>query len=206
MQRSSSRLFPLFIILVVVAIIIFGIVSLGRALFHSDKPVETQPVDNGRQALLDTSVGHSVQLMTRGPIVADEEFKSYTIRVSPSARSMTVYTGYLDSIDEQKKLDNNHKAYEEFVYALDKANMMKGDMPSDDAENDLRGICASGYVYEYSVLVDGDAVKRLWTSTCSGSKGTLDASVEQLNDLFFAQIPGYEKLIPFKSNPLSLRF
>lgn len=136
-------------------------------------------------------------MSVRGPIVADEEFQSYAISISPSDRTITTYTGYLDTVKKKKSLDNNTKAYEQFVYALDKANYMKGEVPADDDKNDLRGICATGYVYEYSVVSGDDVVKRLWSSTCKGSPGSLDASIEQLNTLYFDQIPGSKELVPF---------
>jgi hypothetical protein len=87
------------------------------------------------------------------------------------------------------------------VYALDKANMLETRKAANDDElKDLRGICAGGYVYEYAVLSGDSEVKKLWTSTCEGSKGTLEASTEQLNRLFLAQIPGSNELIPFRQN------
>jgi len=186
--------------LVVVIVVIVAIVSIGRAIFFSgNQTATTEPgADTSRTELLDTTANHAVQLTVRGPIVAEEEFKSYQLEVTPNSRGMVVYRGYLDDEERSKKLGNNRAAYEEFVYALDKADMMKGTMPVDDVDNDLRGICATGYVYEYAVLVDDKPVKRLWTSTCDGSKGTLQASTSQLNDLFLKQIPGSADLVPFK--------
>ncbi len=205
MQRSNSRFFPLFISFVVVVVVIVAIVSIGRAIFGgAQKTDETDQQDAGRTALLDTSENHSASLTVRGPIVAQENFYSYNITISPSQRTMNVYSGYLDDVKKSKNLDNNEQAYEQFVYALDKANMMKGTMPSDDAKNDLRGICATGYVYEYAVLVDKKSVKHLWTSTCGGSKGTLDANVSQLNNLFLAQVPGSNDLIPFNTSSVNI--
>ncbi len=204
MQRSRSRFFPLFLVIIVLVIIIVAVISIGRAIFNSAQPSsQNTDVDQGKSALLSTAVNHSVQLTVRGPIVANETFTSYSITVSPGSRTMNVYQGYLDSIQNSKTLDNNSRGYEQFVYALDKANMMKGTMPSDDAANDLRGICATGFVYEYSVLVDSSSVKHLWTSTCGGSKGTLDASVNQLNNLFLAQIPDSSNLNPFNQSPVT---
>jgi len=201
MQRSGARLFPMLITIVIIVLVIVAIVSIGRAIFGGDDTPSTETdVDKGRTALLKTSIGRSVSLTVRGPIVAQEEFKSYQVEISPDSRTMTIYTGYLERVDKSKDLSNNTPAYEEFVYALDKANMMKGEEPVDDEDNDLRGICAGGYVYEYAVLLYEDTVKRLWTSTCDGSKGTLDASTEQLNDLFLDQIPESRELIPFKSS------
>lgn len=208
MQRSGTRLFPMILTLIVIIVVIVAIVSIGRAIFFSGDQTASDPLelDKGKAELLDTTANHAVQLTVRGPIVADEEFKSYQMKVTPSSREIVVYSGYLDDEERSKRLGNNRAAYEEFVYALDKANMMEGTMPADDDANDLRGICATGYVYEYAVLVDDESVKHLWTSTCDGSKGTLKASTSQLNDLFLKQIPGANELVPFKSSGLRLNF
>lgn len=209
MQRSNgARLFPLFIILIVVALVIAAIVSIGRAVFNSGDTTseDTALVDRGREALLKTDLARSVEMTVRGPIVAEESFQLYRVTVSPNERKMDVLKGYLEERTAGKTLDNNTRAYEQFVFALDKANMMKANSQADDEDiNDLRGICASGYVYEFAVLNNAQEVERLWTSTCDGSKGTLDASKEQLSGLFLDQVPGSEDLIPFRQSPL-LRF
>lgn len=212
MQRSNgARLFPLFIILVVIALVIAAIVSIGRAVFNSGDDSSsnnqaTVQTDVGRSSLLKTDESRSVQMTVRGPIVADEAFTSYRIEITPSERELDVYKGYLEDRTAGKSLTNNTQAYEQFVYALDKANMMKGENAENAQVNDdLRGICATGYVYEFAVLEARSEVKRLWTSTCDGSKGTLQASKDQLMDLFINQVPGANDLIPFKRSPL-LRF
>lgn len=205
MQRNRANFFPLVIILIVVALVIAAIVSIGRAVFNNgdgNDTEQTSQVDQNREALLNTASGRSVQMTVRGPIVADEKFTSYRITVSNAERTMNVYTGYLEERTNGKTLSNNTRAYEQFVHALDKANMMQtAERAADDELNDLRGICARGYVYEYAVLSGGNEVKKLWTSTCSGSKGTLDASKEQLSQLFLAQIPDSQQLIPFQQSP-----
>lgn len=206
MQRNNgARFFPLIIIIIVIALAIAAIVSIGRAIFNTGDGNETEQtaqIGGDREALLNTSTGRSVQMTIRGPIVADENFTSYRIAASNAERSMNVYKGYIETQTGGKSLANNTQAYEQFVYALDKANMMQTRTASaDDETTDLRGICAGGYVYEYAVLSGGNEVKKLWTSTCEGSPGTLDASKEQLTELFLAQIPGSNELIPFRQSP-----
>ena len=202
MQRNSNiKILPLVITIIVIALAIAAIVSIGRALLNGGSSSdEVSNVDQGQEALRNTTGGRSVQMTVRGPIVADEEFQSYQVEVSNSERSITAYKGYLESRTGGTSLSNNTRAYEQFVYALDRANIMKGQEPETEAENDLRGICASGYVYEYAVLSSGNDVKTLWTSTCSGSKGTLEASREQLTSLFLGQIPNSNDYIPFKQS------
>ena len=203
MQRSSNtRFFPLFIVIIIAILLIVGVVAVGRAIFQGGDTDPVAVVTSDSDGLLNTSVSRSVKMTVRGPIVADETFTSYAVTVSPTNRSMDVYNGYLDQQTGGTVLGNNHAAYEQFVYALDKANMMKG--ASEETKSDLRGICATGYVYEFAVLDNDKETKRLWTSSCDGSKGTLDASKDQLTNLFLVQVPGAKDLIPFKQGP-SLR-
>ena len=56
-------------------------------------------------------------------------------------------------------------------------------------KNNVLGICATGRVYEFNILDAGDVDEMLWTSTCGGSPGSLDASATQLSKLFINQIP-----------------
>lgn len=191
-RGNSTRIVPIILVLIVVAIVIAALVSVGRAILGGS--TQTTQTNAGRDALLDTSLGHSVQMTVRGPIVANEQFHSFQITIDPSSRTMTTYQGYLEQPINSKAYDNNAKAYEQFVYALDKANLMDGDELTGD-KNDTRGICATGLVYEFSVMNADSTVKRLWTSTCKGSPGSLKASVAQVGDLFKAQIPDESSLV-----------
>lgn len=192
-KGNSSRILPIILILIVVAIAIAGLVSVGRMIFGGDQTDPTQ-VDVGRDALLSTSIDRSVRMTVRGPIVADEEFRSYQVTVTPTNRQIATYSGYLETPIQAKQYSNNVQAYEQFVYALDKANMMNGQELAED-KNDTRGICATGNVYEFEVLQAGTAVKRLWTSTCKGSPGSFKANVDQVENLFFEQVPDAREVL-----------
>jgi hypothetical protein len=190
----TSRIVPVALVIIVIIIAIAALVSLARVVFFSGNTDTSDAVDTSREALLDTSTGHSVRMSVRGPIVANEEFNSYQITVSPSQRTIQTYVGYRESVVERKNLSNNVASYEQFVYALDKADLAVGD-ELEGERNDVRGVCATGRLYEFSILEDGEPVKYLWTSTCKGSPGSLDASVDQLTELFVAQIPDAKELI-----------
>ena len=171
-------------------IAIVALVSLARAIFFSNSRSSdtAQQVDVNRNALLDTASDRKVQMTIRGPIVADENFTSYRITVTPSARTLTTYKGYLDKQVDRVSLGNNVKAYDEFVHALDKANLPVGTQFDKD-KDDTRGICAGGRVYEYEIIDGNKTTQRLRTSTCKGSPGSLRANKDQLTRLFTAQIP-----------------
>lgn len=193
-RNSFSRFVPILLVIVITIVAVAAVIAIGRALFGKNDSGQTdQNVNTGQVALLSTEEGRAVRLTVRGPIVANENFRSYSVIISPSSRDMTTYEGYLDKEINQKKLDNNVKAYTELVYALDKRKMMNGTQLTEQ-QNDLRGICASGKVYKFETLKDSSVVKSLWTSDCSGSKGSAQANVNEILDMFLKQIPDGKKM------------
>lgn len=190
----SSRTLPTILTVVVIIIAIVGLVAVARFIFFPGTQSQDAAVDTSEQQLLSSAEGNAVRMTVRGPIVADENFRSYQINVSPSSRSLTTYSGYLGAAIDQRDHGNNVAAYEEFVHALNKANLVAG-QPLDGDANDVRGICATGRVYEFSLVQAGQATETLWTSTCGGSRGSLRANVDQLTQLFRAQIPDSRGLI-----------
>lgn len=190
----TSRILPIILVVVIIIIAIAALVSLARVVFFSGGSSAPVVTDVSREALLNTSAGRSVSMTVRGPIVADEEFHSYKLDISANSRQLNTFKGYLATVVDKVNLGNNVAAYEEFVHALDKADLADGTELEGD-KNDVRGICATGRVYEFTILDNGKSVKRLWTSTCKGSPGSLDASVNQLTELFINQVPDAEKLI-----------
>jgi hypothetical protein len=189
-----TRIIPIALILIIAVIAVAALISLARVVFFPSNANNQETVDTSRQSLVDTSVSHSVKMTVRGPIVANEEFRSYQIMISPSQRILTTYSGYLNNQIDNITLDNNIAAYKEFVNALDKANLAKGVALTGD-KNDLSGICATGEVTDFAIMDGDNTVKELWTSTCSGSKGSLNANVKQLSNLFITQIPNADTTI-----------
>lgn len=184
----TSRILPTVLTIIVIVIAIAGLVALARLLFTGSPSDSGAEVNTAQQNLLNTSDGRAVSMTVRGPIVADEDFRSYQIVISPSERRFTAFTGYLDAVTDQQTLSNNTAAYSQFVNALNKANLVAG-TPFEGDRNNTLGICATGKVYEFRTLNGGEATEMLWTSTCSGSQGSLRASVTQLSQLFLSQIP-----------------
>lgn len=184
----TSRILPTILTIIVIIVAIAGLVALARLLFTGSSNSSTPKVNETQQSLLNTGADRSVSMTVRGPIVAEEDFRSYRITVSPASRQIQTFKGYLDTVIDQQTLSNNTAAYEQFVFALDKANFAKG-VPFEGERNDVRGICAVGRVYEFAVLNAGESKHMLWTSTCSGSAGSLRANSSQLSQLFLNQIP-----------------
>jgi hypothetical protein len=183
----SSRVIPVALVLIITAVAIAALVSLARTIFFPSN--QTQQVDVSHETLISLAVDNSVTFTVRGSIVADENFHSYRIKITPTTRTLTTYVGYLDQKVDEVSLTNNTPSYEEFVYALDRAGFVKGAELTGDS-NDLRGICATGRVYEFELLKADKSIKKLWATTCNGNlKGSLEANSTTLKNLFIKQIP-----------------
>lgn len=191
----SSRVVPVALVLIIIAVAIAALVSLARAVFFPSDQSSTSQTDTSHETLVSLAVDNSVTMTVRGSIVADEDFHSYQIKVTPTARTLITYVGYLDNKVDEIAFGNNTPAYEQFVYALDRASLVKGTELTGDS-NDTRGICASGRVYEFELFKGDKSIKKLWTTSCKGSlKGSLVANIDQLSSLFKKQIPGGDKII-----------
>lgn len=190
-RGSGPRIVPLIIVVVVVALVIAALVTVGRMLFSGNQSntesssSQTSLIDS----VLNQNEGRSVRWTVRGPIVANEKFKSYQITIGPSERVFTTYSGYLEEVIDTKKYDNNKQAYEQFVYALDNANIGKTRNATD---TDYRGICATeGLLYTFETMSSGTVDQTIWSSTCKDSPGTMVADPLKVQALFTNQIPDF---------------
>ena len=194
-RGSGPRIVPPIAVIVIVALIIAALVTAGKMLFSSSKPTTNNTSASTSaiaDAVLDRADSRSVRWTVRGPIVADEKFRSYQMTVSPSKRVYTTYSGYLDQVIDTKTYDNNAKAYEEFVYALANANISTTRNAKDA---DFRGVCATqGVAYMFESVNGSTADHTLWSSTCKDSKGTLAADPLKVQALFVNQIPDFKPM------------
>lgn len=187
MNPRRNSLLPVILIVVIVVVSVAAIVALARTLLfggQSKEPAGEEEV----AALIQTTADRAVRMTIRGQITADEKFRSYQISVSPSSRVMTTYAGYLDEQIDTVQLDNNTRAYEEFVFALDRAGMMAG-TPLEGAANDRRGLCPSGKILEFETLQNDKTVEQLWTTTCGKIKGSFKGNAIGISEMFLQQIP-----------------
>ena len=193
--NSFSRLIPILLVIIIMVVAVAAVIAIGQSLLGGNNP-ENKPksqADIAKESLLSTDANRAVRLTVRGPIVAQEKFRSYQIEITPDIRRMSTYEGYLEKQIDEKKLDNNSRAYEELVYALEKRKMMEGRQLSEE-QNDLRGICANGKVYKFETLYHGNPVETLWTSDCGGSKGSATANANDILLMFLNQIPDGKKI------------
>lgn len=192
-RGSGPKILPLIIVIIVIALVIAALVTIGRMVFGgTQQSTTTDQTASLTSAVLDTTAARSVRWTVRGPIVATENYRTYQITIGPSERSYIVYSGYLETPLETKVYTNSTVAYEQFVYALDKAGITKS---RDVADTDIRGVCATdGLAYTFETLANTTADHTLWSSTCKNSQGNLAANPLQIQALFTNQIPDFKSL------------
>lgn len=205
MKEKLIRIAPILLIIAIAILSIITVVTIVNAFINGGNSTPSQVQQTNSEAskednsasskeLLSIEQDRSVKMAVRGSIVAQENFRSYTVEVSPKFRKLTTYKGYIGEVIKEVKFENNAESYTQFVNALNKANMMKGTTFSGEAD-DLAGVCATGHLYDFSILKGDNVEKHLWTSTCSGSKGSLLANTKQLQNLFITQVPGNEQIV-----------
>ena len=139
MYRGRSNILPIIIMVIIAVVAIIALVTLGRNLLRGDSDGEVVN-DAATRALLNTEADRSVSMAVRGQIVAEENFRSYDIEISPIGRRMTIYKGYKNEVLEAVRLSNSTEAYTEFVNALNRANFAE-EAQLPDRLNDVQGIC-----------------------------------------------------------------
>lgn len=193
MYQGKSKILPAILLVIIVVVAIVAIVAVGRSILGRDS--RPAPADDfvGR-TLLGTDADHSVRMTVRGPITGDENFYSYQIEISPIGRRLTTYNGFQGKVIEDKRLPNNTEAYTEFVHALNHANFTR-EAELNDQQNDTRGVCATGRLYDFEVMRAQSPVKQLWASSCRGIKGSFRGDAPVVRSLFLDQIPDNRDLL-----------
>lgn len=190
----TTKVLPIVFTILIIAGAIAALVSVARIAFFPNGSLDMPELVSSQQSLINTNAERSVKMTVRGPIVAVEDFRSYTIEITPNYRRLYIYRGYGDQLVGSKLLDNNLSSYGEFVYSLYRADFMKGaEMVEQDVE--LRGICATGSLFEFEILKNNETENKLWATSCSNSKGNLNTKTQPITKLFIAQIPEAQKMI-----------
>jgi len=197
-RGQSTGLSRALLVIVVIALIVIGVVWIGRALFGGQsKPAE---VSAGQRLLDKPSDQMAVRMSTRGPIDASERHYSIIMTVSADQRRITTYRGYDGTVIHDERLTNTKAAFGDFVAALNRAGFMK------ERQNDepSQGICATGQliffeVFEYVTDAQGNTSEKLatklWTTTCDKLTGNFAGMLVNIVSLFKAQIPGSQTII-----------
>lgn len=193
MYRGKSKIIPIILMVIVAIVAIIALVSIGRAILNRDTQPEIAE-DPASLALLNTEMDRSVRMRVRGPITADEDFRSYEIEVSPTSRRMTTYKGYNNQVIDDVRLPNSTEAYTELVNALSLANFTKTSQSAAGIDT-IQGVCATGRVYTFELVFAQSPTKQLWAASCRGVDGSFKGNAALVRDLLQGQIPTSRDLL-----------
>lgn len=194
MYKGGSRLLPIILAIIVIAVAVFAVVAVGRALLNRNQE-EVDPIDSSAsRSLLTTDADRAVRMTVRGPITADEEFHSYQIEISPIGRRMATYSGYQERVIEDERYSSSTTAYVEFVHALSRAEFTREASLSDE-QDDTRGACADGRLYTFEIMQAQSVDKSLWTTSCRDLPGSFAGDAPEARRLFLGQIPDSNALL-----------
>ena len=184
----TRRIISIAVVVIIIGAAIFGLIYVGNLLFFSSGNSILNKTNTHESDLLSTTANRAVRMNVRGPIVADEKFHSYQIQITPNNRDLTIYNGYMNTVADNESLGNNIPSYNQFVNALDHAKLMNANELTGTA-NDTAGVCATGFLYQFTILNDNKQVKQLWTTSCNGVSGSLGLNFNPIMNLFIVQIP-----------------
>lgn len=173
-----------FFVLIFLLLVGWGLASIARNIFTGGSSSSNQAILNSND--IDISSVSSARFTVSGPIVATDEHRSYVIEVNERLVTITLYSDYGQKQLEKRSYKNNTQAYEEFIAALDKAQVLerrKG--TSEENDHDYEGACPTGR--RYIVQLDEDITR--WTTSCDSARGTMGGSVRTIRRLFNNQAP-----------------
>lgn len=190
MEFASKVRWIVVITLFVLALLLvgWGLVSIANNLFR----------DNGSDSSIEEpSTSFSVQstgvasYTLDGPIVANENQRSYTIAVSENTVTMKVYKSYGQVLINQTSHKNTAAAYETFLSALENANVtaLRRNASTEFAFSD-QGTCAMGRRY----FVELDSAVLRWSTSCSSKEGNAGFSMGPVTTLFQQQVPDFQQM------------
>ncbi len=167
----------------VVLLIIFGVV-----IFNRDSGQPNNPAGRRAIKLSDyvTNNNASVEYTVQGPIIALENHRSISIRISPTTRVIDVLTGYQGQVLRSQTYANDNNSYSDFLAALGRTGFTRERRLGGNINT--QSICPTGNRSFYVINDNNKDVMNLWTASCT--KGTYAGSTVT-NNLFKAQIPDY---------------
>jgi hypothetical protein len=190
MEFASKVRWILVVTLFVIALILvgWGLFTIANNLFHSNDTAITQ---------MDPSTDFSVEstktaeYSVEGPIVANENHRSYKITVTESQVIMKTYKSYGQIELGQKSYPNTTAAYSSFLSALTNANVtaMRRNSTTDASFSD-KGVCATGRKF----IVDLDTSLSRWSTSCDSKQGNAGFNMGRVASLFQRQVPDFGQL------------
>ncbi|MCL2281007.1 hypothetical protein FWC31_03990 [Candidatus Saccharibacteria bacterium] len=199
MRRGQpTRLGAVLLVIVAITVVVCGVVWVGQLLLGGGS--NPREVSAGQKLLNEPNEQVAVRMSTRGPVNANENHYSIVMTISANQRRITTYHGYDGSVIHDEQLSNTKIAFDDFLAALNRAGFMR----ENPTEEPHQGICATGQLIFFEVFeyvrdeqgnVSEKSATKLWTTTCDKLNGNFAGLLNNVINLFKAQIPGSQTII-----------
>ena len=193
MEFASKLRWGMVIVIVTIALLLigWGMFSIARSIFDSGSSSSNNTSTESDEVTL-VEDANVARYSVDGPVVANEDHRSYEIEVTSGVVEMTVYKSYGSEVVSRKSYPNTNAAHDAFMSSLASLNVTdRRDGTTLDDDFAEQGVCPSG---RRRVLELDDNIRR-WSATCSNRVGTADFSMSSVERLFRRQVPDFSELV-----------
>lgn len=134
-----------------------------------------------------------VSLTARGKINGDDIHRRIVITVARDFRQIDIIQGYEGNVIQTQRFENNSDAYQEFLYAIQRAGFVRKKSGIEGELANPLGRCPTGKLYTFQHEADSEELSNLWSASCD-EMGTFAGNSSLLQTLFKAQITNYSKI------------
>jgi hypothetical protein len=189
-MEFASRLRWILVIAIMIIVLIlvgWGLFTITSNIFRGTRtapPVTTETID-----LVESTAVASYKV--EGPVVANEDHRSYTIDVSQNVVTMKTFSNYGRTLTAERSYQNTAEAYESFLSALSNANVTAlARNASTEFSFEDQGVCATGR--KFFLELDTNIFR--WSTSCSTRQGNAGFSMAPVSTLFQRQVPDFADL------------
>jgi len=190
MEFASRLRWILVIAVFIIALILigWGLFTIASNVFRGNRTTtDTSTVDNS-YVVESTAVAF---YRVEGPVVANENQRSYTITVSENVVTLKTYANYGKTLLAEKSYKNTPASYETFLSALANANITAlSRNASTEFTFEDQGVCATGR--KFFVELDTNIFR--WTTSCGSKTGNAGFKMSPVSALFQKQVPDFGDL------------
>ena len=191
MEFASRIRWILVIAVGVIALILitWGLFTIASNIFRGGETLGETDLNSSNIQLVETTAVARFEVL--GPIVANEDQRSYEITVSQNVVTMKTYKNYGKILIAEQSYQNTPVAYDNFLSALinlDVTDLSRGS--STELEFEDLGVCPNGR--KFIVSLDSDTTR--WSTSCNRNEGNAGFNMTPVGRLFQAQVPDFSDL------------
>jgi hypothetical protein len=191
MEFASRIRWILVVAVAIIALILvtWGLFTIATNIFRGDNGEDVNNANSTNVQTVETTSVATYEVI--GPIVANDDQRSYIISVSQNVVGIKTYKNYGLTLIDEKSYRNTAEAYEFFLSALtnlDVTSLSRNASTEIDFE-DL-GVCPTGRKF----IVNLDSSTLRWSTSCNRNDGNAGFNMNAVGNLFRQQVPDFNEI------------